>query len=76
MKLSELMTQFISGTPVKRKPWGGYWKYTRGQVEMHNKDGSVVIITDTTDILFTISNILAEDWEIATNENCEIPVAA
>jgi len=74
MLLKELYADFISGTPVKRKVWGGYWKYSYGAVKMHCKDGKVIDIKDTGDVLFTISGILADDWEVATNENCVIPV--
>lgn len=74
MPLKDLYVEFISGTPVKRKVWGGYWKYSYGSIKMHCKDGKVIDIKDTEDILFTISGILADDWEIATNENCSIPV--
>lgn len=70
----ELLADFIAGTPIKRKPWGGYWKYRYGKIEMHGKNGATTHLTETNDILFTISHIMMYDWEIATNENCEIPV--
>lgn len=73
--LKELYADFIGGTPVKRKGWGGYWKYHYGRVEMHCKDGRVLdMMKENEDVLFTISNIFAEDWEVATNENCTILV--
>lgn len=72
--LKELYADFISGTPVKRKVWKGYWKYHYGKVEMHCKDGKVIDIKDSEDILFTISGILADDWEIATSKNTSIPI--
>lgn len=74
MLFKDLFAEFISGTPIKRKIWGGYWKYSYGSIKMHTKSGEVVDFVETKDILFTISGVLADDWEIATNENCVIPV--
>ena len=70
----ELFTDFISGTPIKRKAWRGYWKYRFGEIEMHNKDGTVTKFLETKDVLFTVVGILQNDWEIATNYNCDISV--
>jgi hypothetical protein len=75
MTLKELYADFIAGTPVKRKPWKGYWKYSYGSVKMHCKDGRVLdMMKESEDTLFTISNFFADDWEVATNENCTIAV--
>jgi len=74
MKFKELLPTFITGTPIKRAVWRGYWIYKYGKIEIHTKTGEVVDFLDTTDLLFTISGILEEDWEIATNENCDIKV--
>lgn len=70
----ELFPTFIAGTPIKRKVWRGYWVYKYGKIEIHSKNGEVINFLDTQDILFTLSGILQDDWEIATNENCDIPV--
>lgn len=74
MKFKDLLDQFIAGTPIKRKVWRGYWVYKRGRIEIHAKTGEVIDFQDTQDILFTISGILQDDWEVATNENCDIEV--
>lgn len=74
MLFKDLFADFISGTPIKRKVWRGYWKYSYGRIKMHTKTGDTVDFQDTQDILFTISGVLADDWEIATDENCSIPV--
>jgi hypothetical protein len=74
MTFKELFPSFIAGTPIKRKAWGGYWIYKYGKIEMHTKEGEVISLVDTEDILFTIAGILEDDWEVATNENCVIPV--
>jgi hypothetical protein len=70
----ELLPDFIAGTPIKRTVWRGYWVYKYGKIEIHTKTGEVINFLDTQDVLFTISGILQDDWEVATNENCDIPV--
>lgn len=74
MKFKDLLDKFIAGTPIKRKVWRGYWVYKRGRIEIHTKDGEVIDFQDAQDILFTISGIIQDDWEVATNENCDIEV--
>ena len=74
MTFKELFPTFISGTPIKRKVWRGYWVYKYRKVEIHTKKGEIINFLDTTDILFTLSGILEDDWEVATNENCDILV--
>jgi hypothetical protein len=74
MKFKDLFSSFIAGTPIKRKVWRGYWVYKYGKIEIHTKAGEVINFLDTTDILFTLSGILEDDWEVATNENCDIEV--
>lgn len=70
MQFKDLLDKFIAGAPIKRKVWGGYWKYRYGNIEMHSKEkGIVVNFVDTKDIIFTISGMLQDDWEIATPEN-------
>lgn len=76
MSFYQLFAYFAVGVPIKRKPWGGYWKYLidTDQVMMYTKEGKEISVVDTKDILYTISNIVTDDWEIATNENCSIEV--
>lgn len=76
MIIKELLPELISGTPIKRRPWGGYWKYNSRikNIEMYNADQTVTLLTNTEDVLFTLSNIAADDWEVATSGNCVIPV--
>lgn len=75
MRLKALFRELAAGVPVKRKAWAGYWRYHFGKLEMHSKDGSIIPVTETKDILFTIAGILMEDWEIATEENCPVLAA-
>lgn len=63
-----------NGFPQKRSGWGGYWKWENNTIMIYCKDGKVLDIRETDDVNFTISNLLAEDWELATNKNCIIEV--
>lgn len=74
MTFKELFPTFIAGTPIKRKAWRGYWVYKYGKIEIHSKTGEVIDFLETKDILFTIAGMLEDDWEVATNENCDIEV--
>lgn len=74
MLFKELFSEFVAGTPIKRKVWRGYWVYRFKRIEIHTKDGQLIDFIDTDDILFTISGILQDDWEYANDDNCDIPV--
>ena len=61
---------FISlqrGHKIRRKHWKGYWILENNEIMMHCYDGRVINIKDTDDILYTISNMACNDWEIADN---------
>lgn len=74
MSFKELFPDLISGQPIKRKSWRGYWIYKHGRIEIHAKNGDIIDFQETEDLLFTLSNIIQNDWEIATSENCDIKV--
>ena len=72
MKFEEIRELFIMGAKIKRKSWGGYWKYDpdRNDIMMHCKEGNVIMLkSESTDIAYTLSNICSDDWEIADEEN-------
>lgn len=74
MIFKDIVADFIAGVPIKRKSWGGYWLYKDGQIEIHTKTGEIIYFNEVKDIIFTLSHITQDDWEIATNENCVIEV--
>lgn len=74
MNFKEAFKIMKEGTPVKLKSWGGYWKWEDNSIKIHCKDGRILDIKEMENVDFTISNILTDEWEIATNENCTIPV--
>ena len=63
---------FISmqrGHKIKRKHWQGYWIIENGEILMYCRDCKVINIRESTDILYTVSNMACNDWEIADNYN-------
>ncbi len=60
--------------PLKRKHWSGYWKYDKktDKIFMHCHDGKIIEIRKTTDLLYTLGNVLSADWEVATVDNCPV----
>lgn len=60
-------TAFISmqrGHKVARKHWTGYWYISNGTIMMHTKDGIDMKLSDSKDIIYTISNTCCDDWQI------------
>lgn len=58
---------FISmqrGHKVKRKHWDGYWVIENGEIIMHTRKGQIINIRDSEDMLYTVSNMTCDDWEI------------
>ncbi len=74
MSFKQLFSAFISGQPIKRKDWGGYWIYKHGHIIIITKENDIIDFRKVEDLPFTISQMLQDDWEIATNENCDIEV--
>lgn len=64
----------LNDKPVKRPSWAGYWKLNPDgdSILMYCKDGQVLDIRSTQRVLYTLDNILADDWVEATPENCPL----
>ena len=59
---------FISlqrGHKIKRKHWTRYWSLENNEIIMHTYDGKTINIRESNDILYTVSNMACDDWEIA-----------
>ena len=63
---------FEKSKKIKRPSWRGYWELVNNTIIMHTKDREKMDIRDTKDVNYTLSNILANDWIVATNENTPI----
>ena len=70
-------TAFISmkqGHKVQRSCWKGYWKIENGEIIMYTKEGKVVNIRDSKDMMYTISNMLCDDWQICDESDFDIKI--
>lgn len=68
MKFSEVLEALKKGKAIKLLHWKGYWKLENGRVKMYCKNGDVIDLQDSEDILYTLSNIASEDWEIVSKD--------
>ena len=80
MKFEQALELMKQGKKVKLPSWGGYWEYEaaadyEGAVDriwMHTKDGNVLEIRETERLIYTIENILSDEWIVADEENTPI----
>ena len=74
MKFSEAFELMKQGYPVKLPSWGGYWTWDADKetVLMHcrpeasDNGNSVLDIRETQRVEYTLSNIMSDDWVVAT----------
>lgn len=57
------------GYKIKRKPWDGYWVLEKGNVMMYFKDGQILDLRETKDTIYTLLNIVSNDWEVMIPED-------
>ncbi len=74
MKFSEALEQMKQGKKVKLPSWGGFWSFEpeTESIFMHTKEGNVIEIRATNRLLYTIENILSDEWEVADESNTPI----
>ena len=64
MEFSKALEAMKNGAAVKLPSWKGFWKLEDGRIKMHCKDGKILDFCETEDILYTLGNVLSNDWEI------------
>jgi hypothetical protein len=69
MKFEQAMEFMKKGAKVKLPSWSGYWCIEDGSIKMHCKDGRIIDIRETEDVLYTLGNIISNEWEIADYHN-------
>lgn len=74
MKFKEAFELMKNGAKIKLPSWGGYWYWDdeKKTVIMHTKDGKETDIRETERVIYTLSNILDDQWQIADEENCPV----
>lgn len=72
MKFEKAFKLMKTGAKIKLPSWGGYWYWDNEKrtVIMHTKDGQELDIRETDRVIYTLSNILDDQWQIADEENC------
>lgn len=68
MKFSEAFEALKSGKKIKLKHWKGYWCLENGRVMMHCKNGDIIDLQDSKDIIYTLSNIVNDDWIVTSDD--------
>lgn len=67
MEFKYALEALKNGKKVKCPEWIGYWVYENNNIMMYCKDGTIMKLTDTKDILYTLEFITRNDWEIVDN---------
>lgn len=72
MKFKRAFELMKNGAKIKLPSWGGYWYWDdeKQTVIMHTKDGKEMDIRETERVIYTLSNILDDQWQVADEENC------
>lgn len=66
MKFASAFISLQRGHRIRRYHWSGYWYLNNDkEVIIHTHDDRELNLRDTNDILYTISNMAYDDWEIA-----------
>lgn len=63
----DFTSAFISmqqGHKVTRTTWSGYWCIKNGEIIMVTKEGKAVNLRESPDMMYTISNMLCDDWGV------------
>lgn len=68
MRFSEAFEALKKGKKIKLSHWTGYWQLKNDRVIMHCKNGERIDLQDSKDIIYTLSNIASDDWQIVDND--------
>ena len=69
MNFASALFSLKRGFKIKRHDWIGYWELEGNEVMIHLKDGTVMNLVDSEDIVFTMENMACDDWEVITDAN-------
>ena len=65
MNFASALFSMQRGHKVKRHHWTGYWTIENNEIIMHTYDDKTINIRDSNDMIYTVSNMACDDWEIA-----------
>ena len=64
MDFTSAFVSMKQGHKVTRTTWKGYWCILNGEIIMVTKDGKAVNLRESPDMMYTISNMLCDDWGV------------
>ena len=64
MDFTSAFVSMQQGHKVTRTTWKGYWCILNGEIIMVTKDGKAVNLRESSDMMYTISNMLCDDWGV------------
>ena len=64
MDFTSAFVSMQQGHKVTRTTWKGYWCILNGEIIMVTKDGKAVNLRESPDMIYTISNMLCDDWGV------------
>lgn len=72
MKFEEALKAMRSGSKAKLPSWRGYWYWSpeKETIIIHTKGGQEMDIRETQSVVYTLQNILSDEWIIADETNC------
>lgn len=68
MEFKQAYEALKRGKDIKRSSWKGFWRKENRTIAMHCKDGRVIPLTDSEDVFYTFSHIVADDWEVVDGD--------
>jgi hypothetical protein len=64
MDFTSAFVSMQQGHKVTRTTWKCYWCILNGEIIMVTKDGKAVNLRESPDMMYTISNMLCDDWGV------------
>lgn len=64
MNFASALFAMERGHKVRRSHWSGYWTIENEELIMHCRDGLVLNLRESDDMVYTLRNISCDDWEI------------
>lgn len=64
MNFTSAFISMQQGHKVTRTTWKGYWCILNGEIVMVTKEGKAVNLRESPDMMYTISNMLCDDWGV------------
>ena len=65
MNFASALISMQRGHKIKRHHWNGYWMIKDNEIIMYTYNNESINIRDSKDMLYTVSNMACDDWEIA-----------